>query len=159
MPLEVRLRAVAPEEYDDFFAMFEVYQRELEPFEPSALRVTFHIEVYRAAVLEDLADTDSGRELLWIELGGARAGLCMTRTLPDWPDESTSVVEIAEFYLDAAYRRRGAGRAAVEALLAEHRRRGTRLVEAAILRDNAAAHVFWRALGFEVRSVVTARRP
>jgi ribosomal protein S18 acetylase RimI-like enzyme len=160
MPLDVRLRTVTPAEYDAFFAMLEVYLRELDPYDPDPSGATRHTtEGYRAAVLEDLAVADSGRELLWIEVDGARAGLCMTRTLPDWPDDSTNVAEITEFYVDPAHRRGGAGRAAIEVLLADHRARGTRLVEAAILRDNTPAHAFWRALGFEVQSVVTARQP
>jgi ribosomal protein S18 acetylase RimI-like enzyme len=149
-------------DYDAFFAMFEVYERELNAYDPEP----FNIEAYRAAILEDLALEDSGRELFWIELTGQsgsvdapRAGFCMTRTLPDWPDDSTNIAEVTEFYLDPAYRRQGAGRAAIEVLLATHRARGTRLVEAAILRDNAPAHAFWRALGFEVHSVRTTRRP
>ena len=83
----------------------------------------------------------------------------MIRTLPDWPDDSTNFAEIAEFYIEPRFRRLGAGRAAVEAILADQRARGTRLVEAAILRDNAGAHAFWRALGFEVHSVRTTRAP
>jgi hypothetical protein len=47
----------------------------------------------------------------------------------------------------------------VEALLAEHRRRGTALVEAGILSGNQPARAFWAALGFELRSLQTARRP
>ena len=162
-PDAVRLRPVTPEEYDAFFAMYEVYERELDPFDPDPAgdraQSSEHIEVYRAAILEDLADAESGRELFWVEVAGARAGFCMTRTLPDWPVPTLTVAEVVEFYIAPAHRRRGTGRAAVEALLAIHRARGTRLVEAAILRDNAAAHEFWGALGFQVRSVVTARRP
>jgi ribosomal protein S18 acetylase RimI-like enzyme len=163
MALDVRLRAIPPADHDAFFAMYQVYERELDPFDPDPAgdraQSSEHIEVYRAAILEDLADAESGRELFWVEVNGARAGFCMTRTLPDWPDPARNVAEIVEFYIDPAFRRRGAGRAAVEALLALHRERGTRLVEAAILRDNAPAHAFWRSLGFEVRSVMTARKP
>ncbi|MSP23109.1 MAG: N-acetyltransferase [Dehalococcoidia bacterium] len=163
MPLDVRLRPITPEEYDAFFVMCDVYERELDLFDHDQAgdraQSSEHIDVYRAAILEDLADVDSGRELFWVDVDGAQGGFCITRTLPDWPDHDLNVAEIVEFYVDPAYRRRGAGRAAVEALLATHRGRGTRLVEAAILRDNAPAHAFWHALGFEVRSVVTARRP
>ena len=128
MPLDVQLSAVLPADYGAFFEMFEVYHRELDPFDPDAAAHDF--EAYRLAVLDDLADPDSGRELLWIEVDGARAGFAVIRTLADWPDDSTNVAEIAEFYIEPGLRRRGAGRAAVEALLAQHRARGTRLVEA-----------------------------
>ena len=113
------------------------------------------MDEYRAAVLDDL----EGREQLWIRADGERAGFAVVRTLPDWPREDRDVAEIAEFYVEPAFRRRGVGQAAVTALLAEHRRRGTHLVEASILRDNDAAHAFWAALGFETRSTVTRRRP
>jgi GNAT superfamily N-acetyltransferase len=156
----VRLRLVALGDYNAWFAMLDVYLRELDPYDRDPAGPAVHsAEAYRAAVLDDLADPGLGRELFWIEVDGARAGLCMTRTLPDWPDGSTTVAEITEFYIDPAHRRQGAGRAAVEALLADHRARGTRLVEAAILHANAPARTFWHALGFEVRSVVTGRRP
>ncbi len=139
--------------------MFAVYLEELEPFVADQATVeATSIEPYRAALLEDL-DPDSGRELWWIEADGGRAGLAITRTLPDWPDDSTDVASIAEFYIAPAFRRAGVGRRAVEAILADHRARGTRLVEAAILEGNEAARAFWATLGFTVRSVVTGRAP
>jgi ribosomal protein S18 acetylase RimI-like enzyme len=155
----VRLRPVQPSEHDDWFAMLDVYLRELDPYDPDEHAAEAHsVELYRAAILDDLGP-DSGRELLWIEADGERAGLLMVRTLPDFPDDSTNVADIAEFYVDPAFRRRGVGRAGVEALLAEHRGRGTRLVEAGILHRNLPAQGFWRALGFEPRSILTGRRP
>ena len=159
MAHDVQLRPVAIEERDAFFEMFAVYLDELEPFvadRASADATSF--EAYRAAILEDL-DPGSGRELWWIEADGAHAGLAITRTLPDWPDDSTDVAEITEFYVTPRFRRSGVGRAGVEAILAGQRARGTRLVEAAILEGNGAARAFWGALGFEVRSVVTGRAP
>lgn len=155
----VRLRAVLPSELNAFFATFAAYHAELDPYDHDPRGAGAHsLEAYRSAILDDIGP-DSGRELLWIEAGVGRAGFAVVRTLPDWPDESTNVAEIAEFYIEPAFRRRGVGRAAVEAILADHRARGTRLVEASILRDNAPAQTFWRALGFEVQSVVTARKP
>jgi ribosomal protein S18 acetylase RimI-like enzyme len=155
----VQLRPVEPSEHDAWFAMLDVYLRELDRYDPDEHSADAHsVELYRAAILNDLGP-DSGRELLWIEANGERAGLVMIRTLPDFPDDSTNVADIAEFYVDAPFRRRGVGRAAVQALLAEHRLRGTRLVEAGILHRNLPAQEFWRALGFEPRSIVTGRRP
>lgn len=155
----VRLRPIERSEHDAFFEAYAVYYAELEPFSRDPWPAeTNSLEAYRSAVLEDLGP-DSGRELLWIEADGERAGFIVTRTLPDWPDDSTTVAEIAEFYVVPAFRRRGVGAAAVEAILADHRARGTRLVEAAILEGNAPAKDFWRRMGFEVQSVVTARRP
>lgn len=159
MTVEVQIRPVALDEHDAFFELFAVYLEELEPFVADrATAEATSFEAYRAAILEDL-DPDSGRELWWIDAGGAHVGLAITRTLPDWPDDSTDVAEITEFYVIPSHRRSGTGRAAVKAILADHRARGTRLVEAAILERNGAGRAFWAALGFEVRSVVTGRAP
>ncbi len=155
----VQLRAVELTEHDAFFELFADCFDELEPFVADrATAEATSFEAYRAAILDDLGP-DSGRELWWIEADGTRAGLAMVRTLPDWPDDSTDVAEITEFYVAPAFRRSGVGRAAVEAILADHRARGTRLVEAAILERNTAARAFWAALGFEPRARVTGRRP
>ena len=152
--MRVELPAVAAHEYDDFFSMLDVYLQELDPFDP--LGPDRHsIEQYRRAILANM----ESRELLWIVADGERVGLAMVRTMDDWPDAASRVAEIAEFYVAPSHRRRGIGRAAVELLLAEHRRRGTALVEAGILRDNEAAVAFWGGLGFEVQSLQTARRP
>ncbi len=152
--MRVELPAVASPEHDDFFSMLDVYLRELDPYDP--LGPDRHsIEQYRRAILADM----EGRELLWIVADGERVGLAMVRTMDDWPDATSHVAEIAEFYVAPSHRRRGIGRAAVGSLLAEHRRRGTALVEASILRDNEAAVAFWAGLGFEVQSLQTARRP
>lgn len=151
--MKVELRPVRRPEYDAFFALMDPYHRELAPYDP--LGDPLDPAQYRAAMLDDM----EGRELRWIVADGERAGFAMVRVLPDFPDERSDVAEIIEFYVLPEHRRRGVGRAAVEALLAEHRRRGTALVEAGILRDNAPARAFWASLGFEVRSLHTARRP
>ncbi len=150
--MNVVLVPVAGGEHDEFFAMVAVYHREMDAYDPGP---HFDIATYRRAVLDDM----EGRELLWIEAGGERAGFAVVRTLPDWPHETRRVAEVTEFYVVPERRRTEIGRAAVEALLAEHRHRGTALVEAAILRRNERAQAFWAALGFEVQSVVTARVP
>lgn len=51
------------------------------------------------------------------------------------------------------------GTEAVETLLAEHRDRGTHLVEADIMRLNEPAKAFWYGLGFELQFLQTARKP
>lgn len=154
---EVRLTPVAVDERDAFFAAYEAYSQELEPYDPA--HEATDVAAYRAAVEEDLAFEDSGRELSWIVAGAERAGFVVLRHLPDWLDPGRMITTIAEFCVFASHRRHGVGRAAVEAILAQERARGTFEVEAGILRDNAGAHAFWGALGFEVRQVITARRP
>ncbi len=150
----VVLARIREREHDDFFAMFEAYHHELDPYAPHEAGEPWSIELYRRAVLDDL----EGREMLWIRADGQRAGFVVVRTLPDWPHEERDVAEIAEFYVTPEYRRHGVGRAAVLALLAEHRRRGTHLVEASVLLKNEPARAFWSSLGFETRSVVTGLR-
>ena len=150
----VTLEAVARADYRAFFAMLRDYTRELDAYAPAA-EPPFDVDRYVAAVRDDM----EGRDLLWIVADGARAGFAVVRTLPDWPDERRMVATIAEFYVTPPFRRRGVGRAAVEALLADHRRRGTYEVEAGILRDNHPARAFWERMGFELRSYQTARRP
>lgn len=153
----VHLTPVEVWERDDFFAAYEAYSQELEPFDPA--HEPTDVAAYRAAVEDDLAYEDSGRELSWILADGVRAGFVVLRHLPDWLDPNRMITTIAEFCVFESRRRAGVGRAAVDAILAQERVRGTYEVEAGILRDNTAAHAFWGALGFEVRQVVTARRP
>lgn len=153
----VRLVPIALDERDAFFTAYEAYSRELEPFDPS--HEPTDVAAYREAVEDDLSYPDSGRELCWITTDGGQAGFVVLRHLPDWLNPEHMITTIAEFCIFPAHRRAGIGRAAVEAILARERARATYEVEAGILRDNATAHAFWRALGFEVRQVVTARRP
>ena len=151
--MKVELLPVVEADYDAFFAMFEPYMDELAAYPSESDPTT--IEQYRAATLADMY----GRELIWIIADGERAGLAVVRTSADWPDDRRQIASIAEFYVMPATRRHGVGRAAVEALLAEHRRRGTHLVEADILHGNKPAMAFWASLGFEVQAIQTARRP
>lgn len=153
--MAVRLVPVRPEEYDAFFAMFAEYHHELDAFDPHAHDVPWSLQQHREAVLDDM----EGRELLWLESQGQRAGFLMVRVFPDFPDESRGVASIAEFYVLTEFRRAGVGSAAIRALLDDHRRRGTFEVEAGILEQNGPARAFWAHLGFEVRSIITARRP
>ena len=67
--MSVSLTAVQEREYDDFFDMVELYDRELEPYEPRS-EDAVSMEHYRRAVLGDT----EGRELLWIVADGRRAG-------------------------------------------------------------------------------------
>lgn len=149
----VALMPVTADEYDAFFAMLATYHAELDQYDPQA--ADWDAEAHRRAVLDDL----EGREILWVLAEGERAGFLMVRVLPDWPDESREVASIAEFYVAPVFRRRGVARAAIEALLADHRARGTFEVEAGILVHNEPARAFWAAMGFEARNVVTARKP
>ena len=150
----VTLIPVAPSEYDAYFAMLAEYAHELDQYDTEATEDPWDADLHREAVMDDM----EGRELLWIEADGERAGLAMVRLFPDFPDATRDVADIAEFTVLPAFRGRGIGSAAVGAILADHRERGTYSVDASVLRDNPAL-AFWERLGFVVRSVNTSRRP
>ena len=153
--MTVTLEQVAIADYDALFAMLRDYMREMDAFDPTAAASPFDVELYINAMLDDM----DGREFLWILEDGARAGFTIVRWLPDFPDERRMVATIGEFSVLPAFRRRGIGAAAVQAILDDHRARGTYEVEAGILRDNGAARAFWARMGFELRFYQTARRP
>lgn len=138
----------------DFLRFFDDYRHELEVYSASEPD-TLPIERYGEAIQRD----PDGQELLWIVADGDRAGFLLVRAFEDWPDTTQTVLDIAECYVVPESRRRGVGRAAVEALLERERRRGTALVEASVLYRNERAIAFWESLGFTARSIRTARDP
>ena len=153
--MSVTIEAVALADYDAFFAALREYMVEMDRFDPSAAESPFKVDLYIEAMLEDM----EGRDFLWILDDGARAGMAIVRTLPDFPDDRRTVATISEFSVLPAFRRRGIGAAAVQAILDDHRARGTYEVEAGILRDNLPAQAFWERMGFDLRFYQTARRP
>ncbi len=153
--MSVALVPIAADEFDDFFEVFGDYHEEMSEFEDEPEAVESFMSHYRPAMLADM----EGRELYWIEADGETAGFIVTRYLPDWPHEERMIASIAEFYVDPDFRRAGVGSEAVELLLAEHRDRGTHLVEADILRANEPAKAFWYGLGFELQFHQTGRKP
>jgi ribosomal protein S18 acetylase RimI-like enzyme len=148
------LMPVQTGELEALFQMFEAYHEEVEGFDPFQSEPE-SMAGRRQRMLTGMED----EEWLWIELEGEHVGFVMTRVYYDVPLPGQRTTEILECYVEPARRRGGVGRAAVEALLAREREHGTTLVEAGVLRDNAEALAFWEALGFEVRSLRTARRP
>ncbi len=153
--MAVTLAPVEERDLDAFFAMLRDYHDEMDTFDPRTGEDAWDASQYEEAIRADL----DGQELLWILDDGEHAGLLIILTLPDWPDDRRSVATISECYVTPQHRRRGVGSAAVDALLAEHRERGTYEVEAGILVRNGPARAFWERLGFETRSLQTARRP
>lgn len=151
----VTLVPVAERDYDAYFALMREYMRELDEYDPAGAESDADFERRRARTLDDMED----RELLWIEADGVRAGLLMVRSDPRWLKPEETVASISEFYVLPAFRRRGVGTAAVEALLAEHRARGTAEMQADILRDNEPAIAFWARMGFGTQMLLTTRRP
>lgn len=150
----VVLVPVQEREFEALFALFEAYCAETEAFDPVAAPEQSADE-RRAALLEGAED----EQWEWIEAGGERAGFLMSEVYEDDPRPGERTAEILECYVAPGLRRRGVGRAAVEAWLARERAAGTSLVEAGVLRDNGPARAFWTAMGFVERSVQLARRP
>lgn len=153
--VDVTLREIARREFDDLFALVPRYVEELDAFDPLEPAGSGYVEAMRERYESD----DEERELFWILVGGDRAGFLLSRRYADWPGGERDMASVAEFYVLPEHRRRGVGRAAVEAWLRLHRERGTWLVEADVMQGNAAARAFWAALGFEVQMLQTAREP
>ena len=149
----VVLVPVTDRDFDGLFVMFEVYCAEAEAFDefPGPAPTS---DERRADLLEGAED----QQWDWIEVDGERAGFLMSEVYEDDPLPAERSAEILECYVAPEYRRRGVGRAAVEAWLEAERAAGTSLVEAGVLRDNATARAFWAAMGFLERSVQLARR-
>jgi ribosomal protein S18 acetylase RimI-like enzyme len=152
--VNVELVRVSVVDLDAFVSQFDEYRHELDPYN-SLVPDTLPIERYAEALRAD----PSSQELLWVEVDGTRAGFLLLRAFEDWPDPNRTIIDIADCYVMPAYRRRGVGRKAIEALVARERERGTALIEASVLRANADALAFWQSLGFAEHSVRTARRP
>ena len=151
----VTLVPIATAEQPELRAMMRDYFVELAAYEDGAEDPDAHLERSWPEMLADML----GRELQWIIAGSQRAGFLIVRTLPDWPHTERLIASIVEFYVAPEFRRGGIGSAAVETLLAEHRDRGTYLVEADILVANEPAKAFWQRLGFEVQFLQTGRKP
>ena len=90
---------------------------------------------------------------------GDLAGFCAVRAqrAPSFLEESARA-EITELGVRAAARRRGIGRALVEAALAWVAGRGIERVEVRVAVRNAAGQGFWRALRFDDLMDVLQRR-
>lgn len=155
MSTSVTLVPIAVSEQADLRQMMRDYFLELNAYEPEAEHADAYIERAWPEMLADML----GRELQWIVADGRRAGFLIVRTLEDWPHTERMIASIAEFYIAPAFRRSHIGTTAVETLLAEHRDRGTYLVEADILIRNEPAKAFWSRLGFEVQFLQTGRKP
>ncbi len=155
MSNSVALVPVGTSERLELRATMRDYFIELAAYEPEAEDPDEHLERAWPEMLADMA----GRELQWIVADQRRAGFLIVRTLPDWPHTERMIASIVEFYVAPEFRRGGVGTAAVETLLAEHRDRGTYLVEADILIANEPAREFWQRLGFEVQFLQTGRKP
>lgn len=153
--MNTALVPIEENEYDDFRNMLLDYYNEIADYDIDSTNPESLRDRSFTAMLNDM----EGRELIWIEVDSEQAGFIIVRTLVDWPHEERMIASIAEFFVAPAFRRAGVGSEAVEILLADHRNRGTYLVEADILHLNEPAKAFWYGLGFELQFLQTGRKP
>jgi ribosomal protein S18 acetylase RimI-like enzyme len=108
-------------------------------------------------VARQLRDPDAA-VFVWEDAGGI-AGFCSVRLerAPGALGEAGRT-EITELAVRSARRRRGIGRALVEAACSWARARGARRVEVRVAARNAVGQAFWRALGYGAFVDVLQRR-
>ncbi|MEJ2736382.1 MAG: GNAT family N-acetyltransferase [Anaerolineae bacterium] len=114
----------------------------------SSLLFEFNREALSPEDLGRRMEQAQGLETIFLgELDGVLAGLLVLRTAPtvasaqDW-------AEITELYVQPASRRRGVGRALVDAALAHARHRGCTEVHLLVDPQNTPALSFYQAVGF-----------
>jgi ribosomal protein S18 acetylase RimI-like enzyme len=124
----------------------------------SALLFEFNGEGLPPAVLAERLAAACGLETVFLaEWAGSAAGLAVLRTGPtiSGPDDWA---ELSELYVRPGSRRRGLGRALVEAALDYARQRGCREVHLLVDPENAAALALYESLGFRRDSWDMCRR-
>ena len=96
----------------------------------------------------EVGDLETAFVGAWDDLA---AGVLVLRTAPtlSGPDDWA---EITEMYVRPSFRRRGIGRALVEAAVAHGRERGCRELHLLVDPQNVEAQAFYRALGLELDS-------
>ena len=100
----------------------------------------FSREIERQGALILVAEDDADGRLLGYAYG--------TLEPRDWNDLLDACGKLNDLYVDAAARRRGAGRALVEAMFAALKARGAPRVVLLSAWRNPEAHAFFEALGF-----------
>jgi ribosomal protein S18 acetylase RimI-like enzyme len=98
----------------------------------------------------DPADT------LVAEIDGEIAGWARLGPFYDIP-ASRHVLEVRGFAVDPAWQRRGTGRALLDAVVVEARRRGARKLMLRVLGSNARARRLYESAGFHVEGVLRAQ--
>ena len=85
--------------------------------------------------------------VLLAELEGQAVGFASLRLVPFLSDDVPRA-ELTELYVEAAYRRRGVGRALLERVEALARESGARELALLTGRNNRTAQAFYRTIGF-----------
>lgn len=100
-----------------------------------------------AAIQEHLRSASAFDTLLIAEDEGVPVGFASLRVLPE-VESGVPHAELSDLFVDAARRRRGAGRALVAFAEDLARSRGCRSVQLTVGFENEAAKAFYRAAGF-----------
>lgn len=100
-------------------------------------------------LLEGLVRDPDAELLVWEDEGRQLLGFCSARIARAAPPALESQRgEIVDLLVRAGARRRGIGRALVEAASTWLRQRGARRIEVRVAHANAEGQAFWRALGY-----------
>ncbi|MCS7082588.1 MAG: GNAT family N-acetyltransferase [Bacteroidetes bacterium] len=127
---------------------FEALHREQQPYDARAQPVPGAAKLFERELQEGL---QGPYRALWLALEaeepvGFLHGLLVRRP-PVWGEALMGFIQ--ELYVEPAHRRRGHGRALVEAFCAWARTRGAHQVELNTLYRNPHSRAFWEALGGE----------
>jgi ribosomal protein S18 acetylase RimI-like enzyme len=124
----------------------------------SDLLYEFNGEALPPAELAERMEQAQGLETVFLgELAGRLAGLLVLRTVPTL-SEPEDWAEITELYVRPAARRRGVGKALVEAVIQYAQSRGCTQVHLLFDPENRAALSFYTAVGFHRDSWEMRRR-
>ena len=99
---------------------------------------------------------DPRQILLIAEAGGAPAGICAARLAqpPDCPFlHPAKALHIGDLFVEEGYRRRGVGRALLEAAQRLGREKGAQRLTLLVWPFNQGALAFYERLGFAARSI------
>ncbi len=151
------VRAALPRDLDRLAALWTAVALHHASFDPLfAPRVDSEHQIRRLLAAQ-LREPD-GAVFVW-ERAGDLAGFCAARIDRAPPIlEETERAEITDLGVREGDRRRGVGRALVQAALDWAASRGVRRVEVRVASRNPEGQGFWRALGFDDLMDVLHRR-
>jgi ribosomal protein S18 acetylase RimI-like enzyme len=139
----MELRAIEAHEREALAAMAQRYWEGLMPHAPVVrdplLRQQYFDERFRFG--------EPDRSLWWAVVEGNRIGFANV-TLREGVGERWA--EVADFYVEPAWRRQGHGRAFVRAILDWLKAQGITRADLHVRKDNPGALAFWQRVGFEL---------
>ena len=103
---------------------------------------------------EDTASLPAGAEVHALEVDGREVGTIMVARREYYGEPRLFLYDL---WVDPAERGRGHGRAAMEELEAEARRRGLQVVEFNVWGGNSVARSLYRSLGYDERAVFMSK--